>query len=41
MTFCIDYYIHNPYFFVARKFDDPNDVLTELLKMYIKKIKKN
>jgi len=39
MNFCVDYYIHNPDFFIARKYDDPNDVLNELLVMFIKKSK--
>lgn len=39
MNFCIDYYTHNPDFFIVRKFDEPNDVLIELLKMFIKKKK--
>lgn len=37
MNFCIDFYIKNPDFFIIRKFEDPSNVLKELLHMYIKK----
>lgn len=34
MNFCIELYTTNPEYFIKRKYDDPNHVLLDLLKMY-------
>lgn len=39
MSFCIDLYIEHPEFFISRKYDDVNDVLEKVLKLYKKSIK--
>jgi DNA topoisomerase IB len=38
MSFTVNLYIDHPEFFVTRKYDDPNNVLIEILKLYKKVI---
>lgn len=38
MDFIIDFYMNNSEFFVSRKYDDTNEVLLELLKLYKKSL---
>lgn len=39
MSFCIDLYTEHPEFFISRKYEDANNVLEEILKLYKKSIK--
>lgn len=34
MSYCIDLYVSHPEFFISRKFNDPKDVLVDVLKSY-------
>lgn len=38
MSYCIDLYTAHPEFFVSKKYDDPQDVLIDVLKTYKKNI---
>lgn len=38
MSFCIELYMKHPEFFVSKKYDNPTTVLTEILKIYKKKM---
>lgn len=38
MNFCVELYQKNPEYFISRKYDNPNDILLDLLEIYTKEI---